>query len=103
MKELALTFPGGEILRTPSSPNFDFSLNSVLQTGLKLMLVLAILLALFFIIWAGIQWIMSGGNKEGLEKAKGRLTYAIIGLIVALFAFAIINVFEAFLGINLVQ
>ncbi len=47
--------------------------------------------AVIFIIIAGIQYITSAGNPERAKRAKDTILYAIIGLVVALFATAIVN------------
>ena len=49
------------------------------------------------IIVAGVMYTTSGGNAGQVSKAKGALTYAVVGLIVAFLAFAIVNwVFKLF-------
>lgn len=48
--------------------------------------------ALFFIIFAGIKFITSGGDAKQVEGARKTLTYAVIGLVVILSAFFILNV-----------
>ena len=63
-------------------------------------LVLFLFLALIFLIWGGIQWTMSGGDKEGIQKARLKLTYAIIGLVVTTLAFFIVNIISGFFGFN---
>jgi hypothetical protein len=47
--------------------------------------------SLFLIIWAGIRYIRSGGDQEKVKGARETLTYAIIGFIIILLSFAIIN------------
>lgn len=47
--------------------------------------------ALFFVFFAGFKFLTSGGDEKKLEGAKHTLTYAIIGLVVILLSFAIIN------------
>lgn len=45
----------------------------------------------FFIlvVYAGIMWMMAGGNEENIKKAQGILKTAIIGLIIIMSAYAI--------------
>ena len=47
--------------------------------------------ALFFIIFSGFKYMTSGGDSKQLEGARKTLTYAIIGLVVILGSFFIIN------------
>jgi hypothetical protein len=59
-------------------------------------------LIFFFVMIAGaIQWITSGGEKTALEAARGKLTSAIVGLIILLAVFAIVKLIETFFGINI--
>lgn len=99
MKELALTLPGGENI--PEGFKTPLSLERIFQTGLQLLFIGAILLSFFFIIWAGIQWVTSGGDKEGIAKARMRLTYAIVGLVISLLALFTVNVIGGIVGVEL--
>ena len=47
--------------------------------------------AVAFIIYGGIQYSMSAGDSSKVTKAKNTILYAVIGLIVAVMAFAIVN------------
>ena len=51
----------------------------------------------------GMQWITSGGDKTKLEAARKRITYAIIGLIVALMSFLIVNILGYLFGVKLLN
>jgi len=48
-------------------------------------------LAVLMIIVAGIMYLTSGGDEGRVEKAKQWLIYAIVGLIVALLGWVIVN------------
>lgn len=50
------------------------------------------LTAVIFIIVAGIKFMTSGGEAKQVEGAQKTLTYAIVGLVVVLLAFLIINI-----------
>lgn len=54
-------------------------------------LVFAGVVAVFMIIYSGIKLILSGGDAKQLEGARHTLTYAIIGLLIVLLSFAIVN------------
>ena len=47
--------------------------------------------AIVMMIVAGIQMTTSAGDPGAVKKAKMTLTYAIIGLVVAILAYAIVN------------
>jgi hypothetical protein len=46
--------------------------------------------ALFIVMWAGIRFIISGGDAKQIQGARSMMTYAIIGLIVVLSSYAIV-------------
>lgn len=97
---------GGQDLNPPAgipTGGFD-TMQTVIRNGLVILFIVAVVLSLVFIIWGGISWTTSGGDKEALQKARKKITFAIIGLIVTLLAFLIINFIGGFFGgVNLVS
>lgn len=65
--------------------------STLVQRLLTLMLVVAVILSLFFLIYGGIRWITSAGDKTKLDAARGTITAAIVGLILAFLAFFFIT------------
>lgn len=49
------------------------------------------LISVVMIIYGGIQYTLSAGDSGKVKKAKDTILYGIIGLIIALLAFAIVN------------
>lgn len=82
------------------SPAFgiDFIKNNFIPFLISLMLFLIIVLSLIFTIIGGIMWTISGGNKEGMAKAKNTITYALIGLALGLSSFIIWAIVKQFFG-----
>jgi hypothetical protein len=66
--------------------------SSIVSSIVTILLVVAILLSLFFLIWGAIRWITSGGDKGKLDGARTAIIAAIVGLILAFLAFFILNV-----------
>lgn len=66
-------------------------------------LTIGIVIFLFSLIVGAIQWILSGGDKQKLETSRGRVTTAIIGLVVLLSIFAILKLIEVFFGIKIID
>lgn len=60
------------------------------------------LVAFAMFIFASFKYMLSGGNSKGIESARGTITYAIIGIIVALSAFIIVNLIAAFTGVDII-
>ena len=80
----------------------DPSLGNVLTQAINFILIIAVVLALVFLIWGGIKWITSGGDKAKVEGARNTIIAAIIGLIIAFLAFFILNVVAGIFGVNAV-
>lgn len=57
-----------------------------------ILLVLAVILALLFLLWGSIRWIMSGGDKGKVDEARKTIIASIVGLILAFLAYFILNV-----------
>ncbi len=53
--------------------------------------VLAILIALVFLIYGGIRWILSGGDDDKVKTARGTIIAAIIGLVLVALSYVILN------------
>lgn len=56
------------------------------------LLGIAGLAAVMFIIWGGIQYIASSGNKERMESAKKTITYSVVGLILIVLSEVILGI-----------
>jgi hypothetical protein len=50
------------------------------------------------LIWGGLQYVISSGDSKRVESAKSTILYAIIGIVVALLAFAIVSFVTGQLG-----
>ena len=81
----------------PVSPlcnvHFD-SLDAITQlivNLIQLALQLAGIAAVVFIIVGGIMYITSAGSPAGVTKAKNTLVGAVVGLIIAILAYAIVG------------
>jgi hypothetical protein len=74
-----------------------------LKTTLNLLLGLAGVASFIFLLWGGLQWITAGGDKEGTEKARKRITAALIGLAIVFSAYAILYIIRVLFNVNLIQ
>ena len=83
---------GANLARGDNTPgNFASGDTSIVRRAINLMLYGVGILSVVMLIWGGVRYVISGGNKESITAAKNTILYAIIGLLVALFAYAIIN------------
>ncbi len=71
---------------------------SLITSLLTFVMLIAALLILMYLIWGGIQWITSGGDKGKTEEARNKITSAVIGLIILAAAWAVFLIVLRFLG-----
>src|ERR1700677_3159847 len=76
------------------------NIGGIVGAAVTFILIIAVLIALFFLIWGGIRWITSGGDKAKVESARGTIIAAIIGLIIAFLAFFILSLALGFFGLS---
>ena len=57
----------------------------------NVMLFIVGILAVIMIIFSGIRYITAHGDKGQIESAKNTLIYSIVGLVVAIIAYAIVS------------
>lgn len=76
------------------------SIGNVITTVVTVLLIGATLIALFFLIFGGIRWVTSGGDKGKVESARGTIIAAIIGLIIAFLAYFILALVLGFFGLD---
>lgn len=69
----------------------DVSLEVSVRNILSVVFTLVGVIAVVMIVVGGIFYIISQGNADKIQKAKGTILYGIVGLIVTLLAFAIVN------------
>lgn len=82
------------------------SLNSFAPTiehYLRGVLFVAGLLTFGYMVWGGVDWILSGGDTGKVESARKKITQAMIGLTVLASVAAIFLVLQYFLGINVLD
>lgn len=103
IEKIALSTPGDfGITPIPGMKDGGLTtLEGIIQWGITMLLIASALLALFFLIAGGIQWASSGGDKAGLESARKKITYAIIGLAVVFLSFMLIKVIGNVFRLNL--
>ena len=68
-----------------STPDLKTAIGKIVQTFLGFLGVLAVVL----IIYAGFLWLTAGGDPSKVDKAKGYIKNAVIGLIIILAAYII--------------
>ena len=82
---------------------YTLTLQGMISGAVKLVMIVAALVFFFLLIVGGIQWMTSGGDKAATESARGRITAALIGLVIVFMVYAILTLIKTFFGFDLTQ
>jgi hypothetical protein len=88
---------------TKSRVAINTDLGSFVSRGFSAIILVAGLATFGYLIYGGVQWIMSGGDKGKLEEARSKITNGIIGLAIVASAWAVYLLLDYFFGIGLVK
>ena len=72
----------------------------VVRNVIVAILIIAAVISLFFLIYGGIRWILSGGDKTKVTEARGTIVAALVGLIITFLAYFILSIVLGFFGLN---
>lgn len=90
IKEGTDSIGGGE-----SQPTLEQGIKDVVNVLLFILGAIAVIM----IIIGGLRYVLSNGDSGAITSAKNTILYAVIGLVVAILAYAIVNfVIDAFSG-----
>ncbi len=99
-----MPFLSGTITVAPGG-NFGnisgFTIPRIISWAITAVLVVAGVVFFFMLLIGGIQWIMSGGDKASTESARGKITAALVGLVIIFSAWAIIQLIQTVFGVSL--
>lgn len=73
------------------TPTELFGSGSVVTTIINTLLFLIGVVSVIMIIYGGIQYATSAGDSGKVSNAKNTILYAVVGLIVAILAYALVN------------
>ncbi len=79
---------------------FATSFGGLVNGLVSFVMVIAAVMVFLYLIWGGIEWITSGGDKGKTEAARNKITSAVIGLIVVAASYAIMTLALNFLGFS---
>lgn len=69
----------------------DVEAGGIIKNIVNVLLYILGAVSVIVIIIGGIMYTVSGGDSAGTKRAKDTILYAVIGLLVAIFAYAIVN------------
>lgn len=65
--------------------------DSLFTKVVNIMLFLVGAIAVIMLIYGGIRYVTSGGAQDQVTAAKSTIMYAIVGIVVAILAYAVVN------------
>lgn len=82
---------GAQAAQCDGCPSNLFGDNGVFKQITNTILYIVGIIAVIMLIIGGIKYVISGGDAKKVTDAKNTILYAIIGLVIAFFAYAIVN------------
>lgn len=80
------------------SGNPDIEISNILSRFVELLYMGASLIFVLYFLWSSIEFIYSQGNKEQIAEARGRITWAIIGIFILALTFVLLKVLSQITG-----
>jgi len=72
----------------------------IIGSVINLVFVVAVVFALFYLVYGGFRWMISTGDKGKVTEAREHIIAAIIGLVIIFLAYFIINIILGFFNIG---
>ncbi len=92
MKPLAVidekTFNLRDSVSSPFTSVTSYTTTQIITTTLNLLLTASALGGFIYLLIGALQWITAGGDKEGVEKARKKITQALVGLAIVFSIYA---------------
>lgn len=92
---------GTVTIPVPTPGHSITSIGVLISSGITAAIVISGLITFVYLVWGGLQWLTSGGDKAKYEEARGRITAAIIGLAIVAAAYAVMTLIAQFFGISI--
>jgi hypothetical protein len=68
-----------------------FGSTGILTTVTNVLLFVVGAISVIMVIIGGFRYVISGGNSSNITTAKNTILYAVVGLIIAIMAYALVN------------
>lgn len=77
--------------KTVDDPSTEPTLDGTVKNIINAVLYVVGILAVVMVIIGGVKYTTSGGDSAAVTSAKNTILYGIIGLVIAILAYAIVN------------
>ena len=92
---------GANAARADGMPTELIGDNGVFSRITNTVLLIVGLISVIMLVYGGLRYILSGGDSKKVTDAKNTVLYAIIGLIISLLAYSIVNfVLNSVIGVG---
>lgn len=82
---------GAGCAKTSEQPGDLFGGGGIFTKIVNILLYIIGAIAVIMLIFGGIRYVLSGGDSAAVTSAKNTILYAVVGIIVAILAYAIVN------------
>ena len=82
---------GANAAQGSSTPTSLFAQDGVFRTVVNILLFIIGAIAVIMLIIGGIRYVVSGGDQTAVTGAKNTIMYAIVGVVVAILAYAAVS------------
>lgn len=83
-----------------SAPLSQISLGSLINSAIPYIIGIAGIALLFVIVMGGFQLMYSKGDPKAMQAAQAKITYALVGFVVVVFAYLIVQLVARILGLQ---
>ncbi len=82
---------GAETAKANGMPSDLVGVNGVFTKITNTVLYAVGIISVIMLIYGGLRYVVSGGDSKKVTDAKNTIMYAIVGLIISILAYAIVN------------
>lgn len=75
-------------------------LGKLISTGISVVIIVSGILVFVYLVWGGIEWLTSGGDKGKVESARNRIVSALVGLAIIAASWALVRIIAYFFGVD---
>lgn len=76
----------------------DQGINALLANIIGLFFAAGAIAFIIMFVWGAVQMILSGGDKEAITKARAKITWAIIGVVLMSLSYFVFQLLEVITG-----
>jgi hypothetical protein len=80
----------------------NYNIPEMISAVIGIFIIVAFIAAFFNLLLGGLQWIVSGGKEENVDKAKKRIINAFIGLVIVVAAWPAFQYIQTILGVSVI-